>query len=106
MSRVRMGAVMGRSRRGLALAAALVAVLALVVWLAWSGRGDAGQAAMLPGAAHGTDSRDLPTFAVEEPAPAAPDGAPLLDAAAAIGAASPSGAARLVVRVTWAADGS
>src|SRR5258705_4963610 len=98
---------MGRSRRGVGLAVALVAVGALVVWLAWGDREGAGSGAA-PGAAHGPGGRDLPSFAVGDPAPSAPDtaAAPLVAVLPEGGALTISGASRLVVRVTWASDGS
>jgi len=86
--------------------AALIAVVALVVWLAWGGRESAGAAAV-PVAARDANGPDLPSFAVEPVSPAADTGAaPLVAVVPEGGALTTSGASRLVVRVTWASDGS
>jgi len=93
-------------RKGFALVAALVIAVALVLWMAWSER-DGGRPATAPSVAHSTDERPLPSFAVDGQAPANPaDAAPLDEPEHAVGALSPTGAPRVVVRVTWAADGT
>jgi Carboxypeptidase regulatory-like domain len=86
--------------RTVALAVGLLAMLALLGWLSWGGTEQGGTAAS-PAAARAADGGEKPSFAMEQPAE--PDAAAsLVDATAPKLALSPSGAPRLVVRVTWA----
>jgi hypothetical protein len=96
---------MQRSGRGVVLAVGLVAVVALVVWLAWGERELVGRATV-PVAASGANDRPAPSFAADVPATPLHAAVPAEEQLPSVGAATASGAARLVVRVTWAADGA